>query len=81
MNIGDKVKITCGEFQGRVGQIKARHMKAVPSEMKNNKAGVTIEIMKRCIAFFLKGIRTSCISRRVALNQLPINSEQTKNGK
>jgi transcription antitermination factor NusG len=43
MNVGDKVKIICGEFQGRVGQIKARHMNAVPSEMKNIKAGVTID--------------------------------------
>ncbi len=42
MNIGDKVKITYGEFQGRVGQIKARHMNALPSEMKNMRAGVTI---------------------------------------
>ncbi len=42
MNIGDKVKITHGEFQGRVGQIKARHMNAVPNEMKNIRAGVII---------------------------------------
>ena len=42
MNIGDKVKITFGEFQGKVGQVKARHMNAVPKEMKNVRAGVTI---------------------------------------
>ncbi len=42
MNVSDKVKITYGEFQGRVGQIKARHMNAVPKEMKNIKAGVEI---------------------------------------
>ena len=42
MNIGDKVKITYGEFQGRIGQIKARHMNAIPSEMKNLRAGVII---------------------------------------
>jgi len=42
MNIGDIVKITYGEFQGEVGQIKARHMNAVPNEMKNEKSGVTI---------------------------------------
>ena len=42
MNIGDKVKITYGEFQGRVGPIKARHMNAIPNEMKNIRAGVTI---------------------------------------
>ncbi len=42
MNINDKVKITYGEFQGRVGQIKARHMNAVPKEMKNIRAGVII---------------------------------------
>ncbi len=42
MNIGDKVKITYGEFQGRVGQIKARHMNPIPSEMKKIRAGVTI---------------------------------------
>lgn len=40
MNIGDKVKITYGEFQGKVGQIKARHMNAVPNEMKNIRAGI-----------------------------------------
>ncbi|MFC1957037.1 hypothetical protein ACFLVY_01940 [Chloroflexota bacterium] len=42
MNIGDKVKITHGEFEGRLGQIKARHMNAIPSEMKNLRAGVII---------------------------------------
>ena len=42
MNIGDKVKITGGEFQGRVGQIKVRHMNPIPNEMKNIKAGVII---------------------------------------
>ncbi len=42
MNIGDKVKITYGEFQGRIGQIKARHMNAIPGEMKHIRAGVTI---------------------------------------
>lgn len=42
MNIGDRVKITCGEFQGKVGQIKARHMNAIPNEMKNIRAGVVI---------------------------------------
>ena len=42
MNIGNKVKIKCGEFQGQVGKIKARHMNAVPSEMKNIKSGVVI---------------------------------------
>jgi len=40
MNIGDKVKITYGEFQGKVGQIKARHMNAILSEMKSIRAGV-----------------------------------------
>jgi hypothetical protein len=42
MNIGDKVKITYGEFQGRVGMIQVRYMNPVPNEMKNIKAGVTI---------------------------------------
>ena len=42
MNIGNKVKITYGEFQGRVGQIKARQMNANLNEMKNIKAGVII---------------------------------------
>ena len=42
MNIGDKVKITYGEFQGKVGQIKARHMNAILNEMKNIRAGVII---------------------------------------
>ncbi len=42
MNIGDKVKITYGEFQGKVGKIKARHMNPIPNEMKNMKAGVII---------------------------------------
>ena len=40
MNIGDKVEITCGEFQGRVGKIKKRHMNALPNEMKSIRAGV-----------------------------------------
>jgi hypothetical protein len=42
MNIGDKVKVTCGEFQGRVGKIKVRHMNPVPSELKDIKPGVAI---------------------------------------
>ncbi len=42
MNIGDKVKITYGEFQGRVGIINVRYMNAIPNEMKNIRAGVTI---------------------------------------
>ncbi len=42
MNVGDKVKITYGEFQGRAGKIKARHMNAIPSEMKDIKAGVAV---------------------------------------
>ncbi len=42
MNIGDKVKITYGEFLGRVGQIKARHMNPIPNEMKNIRPGVII---------------------------------------
>ena len=42
MNIGDTVKIIYGESQGRVGKIKARHMNALPSEMKNIIAGVII---------------------------------------
>ncbi len=42
MNIGDKVKITYGEFQGKVGKIKTRHMNPIPNEMKNMKAGVII---------------------------------------
>jgi len=42
MNIGDKVNITYGEFQGRVGQIKARHMNPIPNEMKHIRAGVII---------------------------------------
>jgi hypothetical protein len=42
MNIDDKVKITSGEFQGKVGKIKARHMNAVPNEMKNIRAGVIV---------------------------------------
>ncbi len=42
MNIGDKVKIKYGEFQGRVGQIKARHMNAIPNEMKNIRAGAIV---------------------------------------
>ena len=43
MNVGDKVKITFGDFQGKIGHIKARHMNAVPGEMKNIKAGVIID--------------------------------------
>jgi len=42
MNIGGKVKITYGEFQGKVGKIVARHMNAIPGEMKNIRAGVII---------------------------------------
>jgi len=42
MNIGDKVKVMYGEFQSRAGQIKARHLNAVPNEMKNIRAGVII---------------------------------------
>ncbi len=42
MNIGDKVKIAYGEFQDRVGQIKARHMNAIANEMKNIRSGVII---------------------------------------
>ena len=42
MNTGDRVKITCGEHQGKVGKIKARHMNAVMNEMKNIRAGVAI---------------------------------------
>ena len=42
MNIGDRVKITYGEFQDKVGQIKARHMNAIPNEMKNIRAGVIV---------------------------------------
>jgi transcription elongation factor len=42
MNIGDKVKITDGEFQGRTGKITARHMNAVLNEMKNIKAGIIV---------------------------------------
>ena len=42
MNVGDKVKVVSGEFQGDVGIIKARHMNAVPKEMKNIKAGVIL---------------------------------------
>ena len=43
MNVGDKVKVTCGEFQDKVGKIKARHLNAVPNEMKNIRAGVKID--------------------------------------
>ncbi|MFC1872699.1 hypothetical protein ACFLYV_03175 [Chloroflexota bacterium] len=42
MNVGNQVKINFGEFQDKVGTIKARHMNAVPSEMKNIKSGVII---------------------------------------
>ncbi len=42
MNIGDKVKIKYGEFQGRVGQIKVRHMNTIPNEMKDIRAGVIV---------------------------------------
>ena len=42
MNVGDRVKITYGEFQGQTGKIKARHMNAVASEMKKIKAGVIL---------------------------------------
>ena len=42
MNIGDKIKIMHGEFQDRVGQIKARHMNAIPNEMKNIRAGAIV---------------------------------------
>ncbi|MBA7645220.1 hypothetical protein ES703_52974 [subsurface metagenome] len=42
MNIGDKVEIKYGEFQGRVGEIKARHMNPIPNEMKNIRSGVII---------------------------------------
>jgi len=42
MNNGDRVKIMYGEFQGKVGLIKSRHMNAIPSEMKNLRAGVEI---------------------------------------
>ena len=42
MNVGDNVKITHGEFKGKVGQIKARHMNVIPNEMKNIKAGIII---------------------------------------
>ena len=42
MNTGDRVTITEGEFKGKSGVIKARHMNAVPKEMKNIRAGVEI---------------------------------------
>ena len=42
MNIGDKVKILSGDFQGRSGKIKARHFNPLPSEIKKVKTGVTI---------------------------------------
>lgn len=43
MNVGDKIVIRYGEFQDKIGQIKTRHMNAVPREMKNIKPGVTID--------------------------------------
>lgn len=43
MNVGDKVRVNCGEFQGKVGKIKARYLNAVPSEMKKIRAGVVID--------------------------------------
>ena len=42
MNKGDKVKIVYGEFQGRVGKIKALHMNPIPYDLRNIRAGVTI---------------------------------------
>ena len=42
MNIGDRVRISSGDFQGKSGKIKARHFNPVLSEMKKIKAGVTI---------------------------------------
>ena len=42
MNVKDRIKVTCGEFQGKAGIIKARHMNAVPSELKNIKAGAPV---------------------------------------
>jgi transcription antitermination factor NusG len=42
VNVGDKVKIKYGEFQGSTGIIKTRHMNAVPKEMRDIEAGVTI---------------------------------------
>jgi len=42
MNTGDKVKILSGDFQGRSGNIKARHFNVLPSEMKKIKAGVIL---------------------------------------
>lgn len=42
MNVGDKVKVISGEFQGKTGTIKVRHMNAVPNEMKNIKAGIVL---------------------------------------
>ena len=42
MNVGKKVKVMYGEFQGRTGKIKVRHLNAVPNELKNIRAGVVI---------------------------------------
>jgi hypothetical protein len=42
MNTGDKVKITSGEHQGKVGTIKARHFNVLPSEMKKITAGAIL---------------------------------------
>ncbi len=42
MNTGDKVKILYGDFEGRIGKIKARHFNVIPSEMNKIKAGVTL---------------------------------------
>jgi len=42
MNTGDEVKILSGDFQGRSGKIKARHLNVLLSEMKKIKAGVIL---------------------------------------
>ncbi len=59
MNISDKIKITYGEFQGRVGQIKARHMNAIPNEMKTIRPGgiITSRINETLYSVILEGDR------------------------
>ena len=42
MNIGDKVKILSGDFEGRSGKIKARHFNVLPREMKKIITGVVL---------------------------------------
>ena len=42
LNTRDKVKIVSGDFQGKIGEIRARHFNIVPGEISKLKAGMKL---------------------------------------